>query len=120
MDTNEPFAQFQLRFIDPIQYDYEVIRPVVLFSQSVTDRSDETEMPRTTVREKARQFVTEGMLGLVDKRSTAAKAKEIGYPEPIARYILYLKHLYPPIHYREIVRIIVLTKSFYSSCIELI
>jgi hypothetical protein len=55
MDTNEPFAQLQLRFIDPIQYDYEVIRPVVLFSQPVTDRSDETEMPRTTVREKARR-----------------------------------------------------------------
>ena len=35
-------------------------------------------MPRTTVREKARQFVTEGMLGLVDKRSTSANVKEIG------------------------------------------
>lgn len=106
MDTNEPFSQLQLRFIDPIQYDYEAIRPVILFSQSVTERSRETEMPRTTVREKARQFVTEGMLGLVDKRSTSATSKEIGYPQPIARYILYLKHLYPPIHYREIVRII--------------
>ena len=106
MDKNEPFAQLQLRFTDPIQYDYEVIRPVVLFSQSVTERSHETETPRTTVREKARQFITEGMMGLVDKRSTSANAKEIGYPEPVARYILYLKHLYPPIHYREIVRII--------------
>ncbi len=106
MPSEEPFSQLHLRFTDPIQFDYEVIRPVVLFSQPVANRSDETEIPRTTVREKAKQFVTEGMLGLVDKRSNLAKQKEIGYPEPVARHILYLKHLYPPIHYREIVRII--------------
>lgn len=106
MKQEEAFSQLHLRFTDPIQFDYEVIRPIVLFSQPVADRSDETEMPRTTVREKAKQFVTEGMLGLVDKRTGATNQKEIGYPEPIARYILYLKHLHPPIHYREIVRII--------------
>ena len=58
MDTNEPFAQLQLRFTDPIQYDYEVIRPVVLFSQSVTDRSDEAEMARN---------------GLIRRRHTARR-----------------------------------------------
>lgn len=46
------------------------------------------------------------MLGLVDQRAAAAGEREIGFPDPIAKYILYLKHLYPPIHYREIVRII--------------
>lgn len=102
----EPFAQLHLRFTDPIQYDYEVIRPIVLFSQPVADRSEETETPRTTLREKAKRFVTKGMLGLADKRGDSAKKREIGYPEPVARHILYLKHLYPPIHYREIVRII--------------
>jgi hypothetical protein len=29
-----------------------------------------------------------------------------GYPDAIAGYILYLKQLYPPIHLREIVRIV--------------
>lgn len=106
MPSEEPFSQLHLRFTDPIQFDYELIRPVILFAQPVAERSFETEMPRTTVREKAKQFITEGMLGLVDKRATAAKQREIGYPEPVARYILYLRHLYPPIHYREIVRII--------------
>lgn len=106
MQPDEPFSQLHLRFTDPIQYDYEVIRPVVLFSQSTNSRSQETEVPRTTVREKAKQFVVEGMLGLVDQRSTADSNREEGFPEPIARYILFLKHLYPPIHYREIVRII--------------
>lgn len=106
MQQEKPFSQLYLKFTDPIQYDYEVVRPIVLHSQSVNSRSEETEVPRTTVREKAKQFVIEGMLGLVDKRTTAASDREIGYPEPIAKYILYLKNLYPPIHYREIVRII--------------
>ncbi len=106
MKQEEPFTQLHLRFTDPIQYDYEVIRPIMLYSESVADRSQETETPRTTVSEKAKRFVQEGMLGLVDKRSHPATKREIGYPEPVAKYILYLKHLYPPIHYREIVRII--------------
>lgn len=106
MENREDFTQLKLRFTDPIQHDYETIRPIVLFSQSVNSRSEETEVPRTTVREKAKQFVIEGMLGLVDQRAAAAGDREIGFPDPIAKYILYLKHLCPPIHYREIVRII--------------
>ncbi len=65
MKRDEPFSQLHLQFPDPIQFDYEVIRPVVLFAQSTNSRSQETEVPRTTVREKAKQFVIEGMLGLV-------------------------------------------------------
>ena len=106
MQPDEPFSQLHLRFTDPIQFDYEVIRPVVLFAQSTNSRSQETEVPRTTVREKAKQFVMAGMLGLIDQRSTGSSHREEGFPGPIARYILYLKHLYPPIHYHEIVRII--------------
>lgn len=96
MQKEEIFSKSHLRFTDPIQYDYEVIRPIVVFAKSVSDRSQETEVPRTTVREKAKQFIVEGMLGLVDQRSSPAKQKEIGYPDPVAKYILYLKHLYPP------------------------
>jgi transposase InsO family protein len=106
MQSEESFAQLCLRFTDPIQYDYEVIRPVVLFAQSTNSRSQETETPRTTVREKAKRFIMEGMLGLVDRRPAASGNREVGFPEPIARQILYLKHLYPPIHHHEIIRII--------------
>lgn len=106
MDTREPFNQLQLRFTDPIQYDYEAIRPVVLYAEPIAQRSRETEMPRSTMNEKARRFVTGGMLGLVDQRTQVNKSRSTPYPEPVANYILYLKQLYPPIHYREIVRII--------------
>ena len=87
MDIKEDFTQLRLRFTDPVQHDYEVIRPVVLFAQSTNSRSRETEVPRTTVREKAQQFVMEGMLGLVDQRSTVGSNREEGFPEPIAKYI---------------------------------
>ncbi|MGD2050367.1 MAG: hypothetical protein PVH03_12760 [Chloroflexota bacterium] len=93
MDIKEDFTQLRLRLTEPVQHDYEVIRPVVLFAHSANSRSRETEVPRTTVREKAKQFVIDGMLGLVDQRATAAGNREIGFPDPVARYILYLKHL---------------------------
>ena len=69
MQSEESFSQLQLRFSDPIQYDYELIRPVVLHSKPIAERSRETEIARTTVNDKAKRFAIEGMLGLVDKRS---------------------------------------------------
>ncbi len=52
MPSEVSFSQLQLKFIDPIQHDYEVIRPIVLFSQPVVERSQETEIARTTVSDK--------------------------------------------------------------------
>jgi hypothetical protein len=80
MPTTEEFAQLRLRFIDPIEHDYEVIRPVVLFAQSVAERNREIELERTTVGEKARRFVTRGILGLVDQRKTRTGRKRHAYP----------------------------------------
>lgn len=106
MSKEEPFTQLYLRFTNPVQYDYEVIRPVVLFSQPISERSKEVDVPRTTVSEKAKRFVQQGMFGLADQRSQRSGKREVGFPDPIAQHILYLKHLYPPINIREIVRIL--------------
>jgi hypothetical protein len=78
----------RLHFTDPIQHDYEVIRPIVLFAEPVAERSRETDIERTTVGEKARRFVTAGMLGLVDRRTTSSGRKGHTYPAAIANYIL--------------------------------
>src|SRR5262245_39314955 len=58
------------------------------------------------IGDKARRFVMEGMLGLVDQRARQAGRKGHVYPEAVAAYMLYVKQLYPPIHAREIVRIV--------------
>jgi hypothetical protein len=105
MSTSESFQQLVLRFTDPIQHDYEVIRGVVLADETIAERSRITGVDRDTVSEKARRFVQHGMFGLVDRRTTTEKGRH-QYPDVVAGYILYLKQLYPGIHYREIARII--------------
>src|SRR6266508_1949285 len=104
--TMDDFHQLKLLFTDPLQHDYEVIRPIVLFAETIAARSAQTSIERSTVGEKSRRFVQQGMLGLVDQRATHSGRKPHTFPEPIATYIFYLKQLYPPIHYREIVRIV--------------
>jgi transposase InsO family protein len=102
----EDFAQLTFRFTDPTQFAYEVIRPVVLFAETVAARSAQTGLDRATVGEKARRFVQHGMVGLVDHRTTASGRTPHRFPDPVASYILSLKHIYPSIRYREIVRIL--------------
>jgi putative transposase len=102
----EDFAQYKLHFVDDIQHDYEVIRPIVLFAETVAERSRQTGIERTVVGAKARRFATAGMLGLVDQRLGNLGRQEHVYPEAIAAHILYIKQLYPPIRDREIVRIV--------------
>jgi hypothetical protein len=65
MSTSESFQQLALRFTDPIQHDYEVIRGIMLADESVAERSRITGVDRDTVSEKARRFLQHGMFGAV-------------------------------------------------------
>jgi transposase InsO family protein len=105
MSIPEDFTQLALRFTDPMQYRYEVIRDIMLADVTIAERSRVTGVDRGTVAQHARRFVEGGMLGLVDRRTTTDQEHQ-PYPVVVAGYILYLKQLYPPIHDREIVRII--------------
>jgi putative transposase len=102
----EDFDQLRLQFVDPLQHDYEVVRPIVLFGETAAERSRQTGMDRTVIGDKARRFVTDGMMGLADGRADNTGRKGHVYPEAIAGYIIYLKQLYAPIHLREIERIL--------------
>ena len=106
MAAQEDFADLRQYFGDPIQHDYEVIRPIVLFAETAAERSRQTGVERTVVGDKARRFVLEGMDGLRDRRTEAKEPQAPGYPDAIAGYILSLKQLYPPIHLREMARIV--------------
>lgn len=105
MSTSESFQQFALRFTDPVQHDYKVVRGIMLADETIAERSRITGVDRDTVGEKARRFLQEGMFGLVDRRTTTEKGRH-QYPDVVAGTILYLKQLYPGIHYREIARIV--------------
>jgi hypothetical protein len=106
VSAQEEFAWIQLQFIDPTQRDYEIIRPIVLFGETAAERSRQTGVERTVVGDKARRFVLGGIAGLQDQRTQSRDPQEPVYPEAIAGYIVYLKQLYPPIHLREIERIL--------------
>jgi transposase InsO family protein len=105
MLASESFQQMALRCTDPVQRDYEVIRDIMLADATVAERSRVTGVDRATVGEKARRFLERGMFGLVDRRTTTEKGRR-PYPDVVAGYVLYLKALYPPIHDREIARIV--------------
>lgn len=51
MEATEDFSQLRLRFIDPTQYSYELIRPVVLYSHRVGERSEATQVDPSTIRD---------------------------------------------------------------------
>jgi hypothetical protein len=105
MAMSEDFQPLALRFRDPIQHDYEVIRDIVLHDETVRRRSRVTGVDRATVAEKARRFVQAGMRGLIDQRPGLNESRR-AYPAVAAGYILCLKQLYPDIHDREIARIV--------------
>jgi len=103
--ASESFQQLAMRFTDPVQHDYEVIRGIMLADETIAHRSRVTGLDRDTVSEKARRFIQHGMFGLVDRRTTTPQGQH-RYPAVVAGYILYIKQLYPPIHDREIARIV--------------
>jgi transposase InsO family protein/transposase len=106
MATPQEFEQLTLACIDPLQRSYEGIRAVVLDGETIAAWCRQTGQDRTTVSEKARRFVQQGMLGLQDQRPDTAGRTPTSFPEPIAAHILSLKQMHPAISYREIVRIL--------------
>lgn len=106
MSTPTAFAQLALSFIDPIQHQYEIIRPLVLYAETIAERSRQTGVDRSHIRDQTHRFVTNGMFGLADQRHCQSGRKPHSFPERVANYLIYLKHLYPPIHYNELARIV--------------
>jgi len=97
-----------LRFVDPIQWRYEVIRPVVLFAdRTARQGAHETHTHPATVRRLTRGFRQQGMLGLLPDEVEVVvwgRAKRIS--DAVRQEIDRLKALYDGFHYRELARIL--------------
>ena len=96
MSAAEDFAQYKLHFVDDIQHDYEVIRPIVLFAETIAERSRQTGIERTVVGAKARRFAMEGMLGLVDQRLGNPGGRAMSIPKPSRRISCMSNSSIPP------------------------
>jgi hypothetical protein len=102
------FAQLQLRFVDQIQWRYELIRPLVLFEGgTAAQRAQETHTHPQTVRKLTRRFAQQGLLGLLpDKLAVIPPRRARQVPEAFVEEIARLKTLYAGLHYREVARIV--------------
>lgn len=106
MSAVEDLAQYQLRFVDDMQHDDAVIRPIVLCAETLAARSRQTGIAPTVVGAKARRFAMAGRLGLVEQRLVNPGRTGQVYPDAVAAHSLSRKPLYPPMHDRDIGRIV--------------
>ena len=76
MDAMPAFDQLQLRFVDHIQWRYEVSRPIVLFDdRTATQRAAETHTHPETVRKLTRRFQHQGTLGLFPEHTEVTRPR---------------------------------------------
>jgi hypothetical protein len=108
MNTMPAFDQLQLRFVDHIQWRYEVIRPLVLFDdRTATQRAAETHTHPETVRKLTRRFRRQGTLGLLPEHTAVTQPRRgQAIPATVMEELTRLKALYQGFGYRELARII--------------
>jgi transposase len=108
VEPTEEFGQLRLGFVDPIQWRYEVIRPLVLFGdRTATQRAHETQTHPDTVRTLRRRFRQQGMDGLLPPgRRQGRQQRAPRIREAVRQEVDRLKALYPGFHYRELARIL--------------
>jgi transposase len=116
MDAMPDFDQLQLRFVDHVQWRYELIRPVILLeNRTAAQRAEETHTHPETVRHLARRFRQQGTRGLFPEHteiSTPSRGKPV--PDAVVEELARLKALYNGFGYRELARIL-LHKTHYRS-----
>ena len=114
MEPTAEFAQLQLGFVDPMQWRYEVIRPLVLFAdRTAMQRAQETETHPDTIRALQRRFHQRGMLGLIPGHlQVTARGRAARVPEAVRQEVDRLKALYSGFHYRELARILFFTFGY--------
>ncbi len=102
------FDHLQLRFRDPIQRRYEIIRPLVLFQdRTATQRAEETQTHPETVGTLKRRFEQQGILGLLpDYVQIVPTGRRGRVPDAVVQELEHLKGLYDGFQYRELCRII--------------
>lgn len=108
MDALPDFDQRQLRFVDHVQWRYELRRPVVLIeNRTAAQRAEETHTHPETVRHLARRFRQQGTLGLLPAHTeiiTPSRGKPV--PAAVVEELARLKALYDGFGYRALARIL--------------
>src|SRR5262249_60777661 len=106
MEAASDFAQLELRFVDQIQWRYELIRPLVLFEdRPARQRAHETHTHPETARKLRRRFQHQGMLGLLlDDVEAVPKERPPRVSPAVAEEMARRKALYAGLHARDVDR----------------
>ena len=108
MDAMPTFDQLQLRFVDHVQWRYELIRPVVLIeNRTAAQRAEETHTHPETVRHLVRRFRQQGTLGLFPEHTeivSPSRGKPV--PDAVVEAWARRKALDDGLGYRALARII--------------
>ena len=114
MEATPAFRQLELRFMDQIQWRYELIRPLVLFEdRPARQRAEETQTHPETVRKLRRRFQQQGMLGLLrDDVAGLPQGKATRVPTAVVEELARLTALYPGFRYHELARILFCTTGY--------
>jgi len=108
MDAMPDVDQLQLRFVDHVQWRYELIRPVVLIeNRTAAQRAEETHTHPETVRHLARRFRPQGTRGLFPEHTkllTPSRGQQV--PDAVVEELARLKALYDGLGYRALARIL--------------
>jgi putative transposase len=102
--TSTAWQELEAQCLWDEQIAYEIVRPVLLFDQSVAARAAEVGIAPKTVQRTMRQFVQFGIPGLVPTTGHRADDKR-HLPLEVRQHILFLKAEYPPLSVYEIATI---------------
>lgn len=93
------------RSLWPEQVTYEMIRPVVLFSETAAERAKETGEPRTSLYRAVERFEQQGMSSLFTPTQKQREDTHRSLPTAMREVIIELKAEFPFLHLREIATI---------------
>ena len=89
----------------PEQKVYELLRPVVLFNESATERAKETGASERTLQYKSAQFEERGIASLFPKEPVPAADSSRSLPPDMRQLIIDLQAEYPAFRPHEIATI---------------
>ncbi len=90
------------RSLWPEQVTYEMIRPVVLFSETPAERAKETGEARRSLYRRVEQFEEQGIMGLLKPTQKQTEDTHRSLPTAMRQAIADLKAEFPFLHLREI------------------
>jgi len=104
IDPTDDWQQLRLRVQFPEQETYELLRPIVLFGQTATERAQLTGVSERTLGRKADRFDAEGMTSLFPNPAQGDDDRR-RVPADLRYRILALKAEYPSFRPHEIAAI---------------